>query len=183
MNASTATRLHQAGTLLALLTLVWGFCMGGAFGAFEHGIKDHLSASAEAAAPDVYAGDEGKKKKVTSKAWVYFKRSHLHGNGIGAAALAVCVLLGTLTRAPAALRGLAALGMGLGGLGYSVYWMLAALKASGMGSTGAAKEALDWLAIPSAGLATLGLFGGLAAYVLHTFMSKPAPEAAEPVAE
>ncbi len=168
---STATRIHQVGTLLALITLLWGFGMGGVFGAFEHGIKDHLSAAAEAAAPGVYGGDEAKKKKVTAKAWVYFKRSHLHANGIGAAALAVCVLLGTLTRAPEVVRGASALGMGLGGLGYAIYWMLAALKAPGLGSTGAAKEALGWIAIPSAGLATLGLCAGLGAYVYHAFIA------------
>jgi hypothetical protein len=35
--------------------------------------------------------------------------------------------------------------------------MFAGMRAPGMGSTGAAKESLAWLAIPSSGLCILGL--------------------------
>jgi hypothetical protein len=52
-------------------------------------------------------------------------------------------------------------GLGMGGLGYSVYWMWAGLRAPGLGGTTAAKESLSWLAMPSSGvfvLATLGVF-------------------------
>ena len=42
-------------------------------------------------------------------------------------------------------------------LGYPLFWMLSALRAPGMGGTGAAKESLQWLALPSSGLCCLGL--------------------------
>ncbi len=44
------------------------------------------------------------------------------------------------------------LGLGAGGLGYSVFWLWAGFRAPALGSTGAAKESLKWLAIPSSGL-------------------------------
>ena len=50
--------------------------------------------------------------------------------------------------------------LGGGALGYSVFWMWAGFIAPGLGSTGAAKESLRWLAMPSAGalmLATAGV--------------------------
>jgi hypothetical protein len=41
--------------------------------------------------------------------------------------------------------------LGAGGLGYSVFWMWAGFRAPALGSTGAAKESLAWLAMPSSG--------------------------------
>ena len=46
--------------------------------------------------------------------------------------------------------------LGLGAVGYPLFWMGAGLRAPGLGLTAAAKESLRWLAIPSAG----GLFIG-----------------------
>ncbi len=43
------------------------------------------------------------------------------------------------------------LALGIGGLGYSVFWMWTGFIAPGMGFTGAAKESLRWLAMPSSG--------------------------------
>jgi hypothetical protein len=59
----------------------------------------------------------------------------------------VVVLLGT---GPAVTRAIS-LGLGAGGLGYSVFWLWAGFRAPGFGSTGAAKESLEWLAMPSSG--------------------------------
>ena len=55
------------------------------------------------------------------------------------------------------LKKLTAIFLGLGSLGYSLFWMFAALKAPGLGGTGAAKDALAFLAIPSACLCVIGL--------------------------
>jgi len=52
---------------------------------------------------------------------------------------------------------LAALGMGAGALGYSAFWLLAGMRAPGLGSTGAAKDSLEWLAVPTAGALIAGL--------------------------
>jgi hypothetical protein len=45
--------------------------------------------------------------------------------------------------------------LGAGAIGYSVFWMWAGFLAPGLGSTGAAKESLRWLAMPSAGAVML----------------------------
>jgi hypothetical protein len=148
----------RVGLVLALLTLVYGFGLGAAFGAAEDGLKDHLRAGADAVFQDRYDGDAAKRDKVTAKAWTYLKRAHLHANGLGATALALILLLALLpARGTPRLRPIVSFALGLGGLGYAFFWMAAGLKAPGLGSTGAAKEALEWLAIPTSGLLILGL--------------------------
>ncbi len=139
------------GILLALITLIYGFGLGGVFGVFEDTIKGHLKSEAQEVLTTVYNGDEAKMKKITDKSWIYFKRAHLHANGLGIISLGLILLLSFL---PADRRAkmITAFSLGLGSLGYSLAWMFAGLRAPGMGSTGMAKESLGWLAVPSTGL-------------------------------
>jgi hypothetical protein len=77
------------GILLALASIAFGFGLGAAFGAAEDDLKDHLQAGAQAVMESVYAGDESQARPVVAKSWTYFKRAHLHANGLGTIALAV----------------------------------------------------------------------------------------------
>jgi multisubunit Na+/H+ antiporter MnhB subunit len=64
---------------------------------------------------------------------------------------------------------LVSLALGAGGLGYSIFWMWAGFRAPGLGSTGAAKESLKWLAMPSSGgfvLATIAVLIALLAWMV-----------------
>ena len=164
----------RIGILLALLTLLYGFGLGGAFGAFEDNIKGSLEASATVVKDTVYHGDETAMKKIIGKSWTYMKRAHLHANGLGTAVLAIIfVLVGT--RASNRVRGVVSTALGLGALGYASFWMFAALTAPALGSTHDAKEALIWLAIPSAGLLILGLVAVLVLFARDQFLDrKPA---------
>ena len=74
-------RVGRWGALLALLTILFGFGVGGAFGAFEDPLKADLSARAEAVRDSVYAGDAAKMKSVVDKSWSYYKRAHMHAGG------------------------------------------------------------------------------------------------------
>ena len=148
------------GLVLALLSIAFGFFLGGAFGAAEESIKGHLLSSAEAVFDTVYDGDADKRDAVVSKSWSYMKRAHLHGGAIGAAALASIVLL-ALLGSPGPLEKASALAFGAGSLVYPVFWLAAGLSAPSLGSTGDAKEALGFLAIPGAGLCLLGVGGTL----------------------
>jgi len=154
----------RIGIVLALLTLLYGFGLGGAFGAFEDNIKGSLQASAEEVKATVYQGDAAAMKKITDKSWTYMKRAHLHANGLGTAALAIIFVLAG-TSVTSRVRGVVSTALGIGALGYSSFWMFAAQRAPVMGSTHDAKESLSWIAIPSAGLCILGL---LAVMVLFT---------------
>ena len=158
----------RIGIVLSLLTLLFGFGLGGAFGAFEDNIKGSLKASATAVKDTVYSGDEAAMGKVTSKAWTYMKRAHLHANGLGTTALVLILLLGTLASSTM-VRRLVAAGLGAGALGYSSFWLFAAKRAPAMGSTHDAKESLNWLAIPSAGLCLLGVIAVLVLFAGHHF--------------
>jgi hypothetical protein len=146
----------KIGLLFALLTILYGFGLGAAFGAAEDSIKGSLKEDAEAVLADRYGGDEAKAKKVTDKAWVYWKRAHLHANGLGTASVALILLLSSLAVSERLKAVVAAL-LGLGGLGYGMYWMLAGMRAPSMGSTDAAKESLQWLAVPGSGACLIGL--------------------------
>ncbi len=149
-------KVVKIGVILSLLTLLFGFILGGLFGAIESKIKGHLNEEAQAVFDTVYKGDTAKMKKITDKSWVYFKRAHLHANGLGAISLVVIILI-MFMQTCLVPKMIASIFLGLGSLGYSLFWMFAALKAPGLGSTGAAKEALSFLAIPSAGMCIIGL--------------------------
>jgi len=170
-DAAFAMRLRACrwGTLLALLTILFGFALGGAFGAFEAPIKQDLMARAEAVAAPVYGGDTAKMKGVVDKSWTYYKRAHMHGGGIGGVALGGILMLSALRRPSRRVRQGVSLALGVGGLAYSTFWLLAARAAPGLGGTDPAKESLSWLAVPSAGLLLLGIASVIALTALELF--------------
>lgn len=147
--------------LLSLLTVLVGFGLGGVLGAMEDGLKADLKARGEAVLNTVYAGDAARLSATVDKAWTYYKRAHLHGGAIGTAALACALLCAVMTRSPSWLRTALGVLLGLGGLGYSLFWLWAGYRAPALGSTAAAKASLEWLAVPSAGLTLFGLVGVL----------------------
>ena len=161
----------RVAIILSLVTLLFGFGLGGAFGAFEDNIKASFNKSADAVKDTVYSGDEGAMGKVTSKAWTYMKRAHLHANGLGTTSLVLILLLGTLP-VSAMIRRFVGIALGAGALGYSSFWLFAARRAPVLGSTHDAKESLSWLAIPSAGLLLLGLVAVLALFAMHHLKNK-----------
>ena len=156
-NSSEALR---PGAILALIAILLGFGLGGAFGAAEDSIKGWLKRSGESVTDSVYAGDTAKRDAVVSKSWSYMKRAHMHFGAIGAAALATIAILSILGSG-GALDRYSALAFGAGGILYGAFWFFAALTAPAAGSTGAAKEALGFMAIPGAGLSILGVCGAL----------------------
>ncbi len=134
--------------------------MGAAFGAAEDSIKGKLKRDGQAVTDSVYAGDTAKRDAVVSKSWTYMKRAHLHWGAIGAAATATIAIL-ALLGSGGALDRYSSIAFGAGAILYGLYWLCSALAAPGLGSTGAAKEAMSFLGIPGAGLAILGAVGSL----------------------
>lgn len=178
MKTSTlAPGLHAAltGMILALLTIMYGQGMGIFFGVNEQAIKNQLKASAVAVRDTVYKGDDAAMKTVLDNSWNYMKRAHLHAGGMGTTAFALMIVLGLLglPRATTLLLGVA---LGVGGLGYSLYWMCAGFRAPGLGSTGAAKESLKWLAMPTSGMFVLATLAALILLV-GALRTRPAPTA------
>jgi hypothetical protein len=88
--------------------------------------------------------------------WAYRQRAHLHGDAIGTASLVASLLLVALRRASSALRAAISAALGVGGFCYSIFWLLAGQRAPGLGSTGAAKKAFSWLAVPTTRLMLAG---------------------------
>jgi hypothetical protein len=147
-------RAALPGLAVAVFTVLFGFAMGGLFGLNEEIIKGRLAASASAVTATVYQGNTAAAEPVLVKSWDYMQRAHLHGGAIGTAAIGLIVVMLLIGTAPRTTRVLG-LALGLGALGYSVFWMWAGFLAPGLGSTGAAKESLRWLAMPSAGAVML----------------------------
>lgn len=162
-----------AAMVLALLAILLGFGVGGAFGAVEPQIKQVLEDSAAAALDTAYQGDVARKDAVVAKSWNYLQRAHLHGGAIGTAALASSLALLLLGR-----RGLlacgSALAFGAGALLYSLFWLCAGFKAPGLGGTAAAKEALEFIAVPGAGLSMLGAAGTLLVILKDALLARRA---------
>jgi len=145
IQAQSVPKSIAAGACLSLLAILLGFSLGGAFGAVEAPIKKHLDDSGSAVLESVYKGDAAAKDAVVKKSWEYLKRAHMHGGAIGTGALL-----------------------------YSLFWLWAGLKAPGIGSTGAAKESLSFIAIPGAGLSILGLCGTIISVVKAGFSTEAA---------
>lgn len=151
---ATSIQAALPGLVLAVCTVLFGFAMGGIFGLNEDLIKGRFAASAAAVTATVYHGDAAAAEPVIAKSWDYMQRAHLHGGAIGTAAIGMIVVLLLIGTAPRTIR-ILSLALGAGALGYSVFWMWAGFIAPGLGSTGAAKESLRWLAMPSAGAVML----------------------------
>ena len=162
MDTFLATRLRplSVGIVLSLFAVLLGFGLGGAFGAAEDSFKGNLKESAAAVLDTTYGGDQAKADAVVSKSWSYLKRAHLHAGAIGTAALVMVMLLAMLGP-PTRTTQVVSVALGLGSILYPVFWLLAGFKAPGLGGTGAAKDALEWLAIPGAGALLLGTLGTL----------------------
>jgi len=168
----TQLRPLRHGLALALAALLFGFGLGIVFGAAEDSLKEGLAEDGRAALEERYGGDEAAMEKVTAKAWTYYKRAHLHAGGMGAAALALILFLSFLGY-PRRSKSMIAIFLGAGALGYPVFWLLAATRAPGMGGTGAAKESLQWLAIPSSGLFVIGTLATAGILVFYAFIRRP----------
>ncbi len=67
------------------------------------------------------------------------------------------------------LTNLSGLAFGIGSLAYPIFWWLAADLAPRLGSTSAAKNALEWIAVPGAGLTIAGLLGTILVLCLSLF--------------
>ncbi len=150
-------RAALPGLLLAVSTLLFGYLLGAVFGLNEDLIKSRLADSAQAVLAATYNGDNAAAKAVVDKSWAYMQRAHLHAGGLGASAVALIAIVVMLDVRATAIR-LVSLALGAGGLGYAIFWMLAGFRAPGLGSTGAAKESLAWLAIPSSGAVLIATF-------------------------
>ncbi len=147
----------QTGLLLAIVAIFLGSVLGGVFGVNEELIKSRLSSSGMEVLESVYEGNEAKVELTVGKAWKYMIRAHLHWGVMGIGALAICILTAFVGNSPLE-RKLTAIGIGSGAFLYGLFWMCAGFATPALGSTGLAKAAYDWLAVPGAGcylLATL----------------------------
>lgn len=175
-------RAVSLGLILSVLTIIYGQWMGIVFGANEDFIKDMLNNSATEVLASAYKGDEAEMKAVIDKSWRYMLRAHLHAGGMGTTAFAFILYLG-LTRPTGWLTRVTGAALGAGGLGYSIYWMLAGFRAPGMGDTSAAKDSLEWLAVPSSGMfviASLVVFGLMIAQLTRLSAGRRADPSVRP---
>ena len=148
-------RSMRVGAVLSLLTLFLGFSLGGIFGLFEDSLKagfENTALQTLASEPD----PEAAAARLSGRSWSYMKRSHLHANGLGTSALALMLLTTGMTSG-AGLKRLAAYLLGIGALGYSLFWMLASQGNTGDNPNSMAKESLNWLAMPAAACCLVGL--------------------------
>lgn len=141
--------------LIALFCIFSGFVLGGIFGAVEDSLKEMLNQRGTIVLADIYKGDVEKKNAVVKKSWEYFQRAHLHAGAIGTAALASTLSLIVLCEF-GLVSTIASLIFSLGAIIYSLFWLLAGLAAPALGSTSAAKDSLEVMAIAGAAMCIMG---------------------------
>lgn len=146
----------RLGTLLSLITILFGFFIGIIFGGFNDVLKEHLKSDAYLVLDTKYSGDIKKVDKVLEKSSTYLKRAHLHAGALGTTALALILFIAILP-STSRMQFLTSLSLGLGSLGYSVYWSIAGLLAPNIGNIEETKELLGILAIPSSALCVIGV--------------------------
>lgn len=164
-------RIASMGLVLAILTILFGQGMGIVFGLNEDLIKSRLKDAAAEVQGTIYKDDLAASKAVVDKSWSYMHRAHLHAGAMGTTAVALIIVL-CIIGASRPITALISVVLGAGGLGYSLFWVWAGFRAPTLGSTGAAKESLDWLAMPSAGGFVLATVGVLAVFVVWTLAGR-----------
>jgi hypothetical protein len=149
------------GLVLGLLSVLYGWGLGILFGAGEDWLRAGFVADAEANRA-LYVQKAGSDdaatdliKRIDASAFNYFIRAHLHAGAIGSIAIGASLVLAFLSVGPT-LKVTASSLLGIGAVGYPLFWMWAGLRAPGLGSTGAAKETLRWLAWPSTAALIVG---------------------------
>ena len=153
------------GVILSLLTILFGFSLGGIFGALESGFKPMMRAKGAKVLDTVYGGDEAALTAAVNRGWKYAIRGHLHGGAIGTSSL-VSILLLAMLGEPGWFEQVCAWALGAGGMLYSAYWILAGFRVPLTGDGKTAKESLWYIAIPGAGLCLGGLAGTILAFIL-----------------
>lgn len=169
-----SVRPFRWALVLSLAAVLLGQGIGIAFGVAEDAMKASLQADADAVLATAYGADAAKAKAVVDKSWIYFQRAHLHAGALGTTSLALVFLLAFLRSSPLAPRQAAAFALGVGALGYGLFWLLAGLRAPGLGSTGAAKASLFWLAWGSSGPLVLGTVATMV-LLLAAILKRPPP--------
>ncbi|MFQ5432174.1 MAG: hypothetical protein ACE5EN_06670 [Nitrospinota bacterium] len=126
------------GIMLGFLTLLYAEFLASTFGIYEANItgalyeealehtagetvKDHEK---ESDLPGVVFKDREEAKKVASKAWEYLMRAHIHGEGMGAIALILSLLIGhSLLKNK--FKKILSIMVGFGGFAYPLCWFYA----------------------------------------------------------
>ncbi len=171
MNNVFPVKTSQAiflGVVFSIGAILSGFTMGAVFGAAEDVVKNKLEVSASNVFETVYKSDADVKASVIKKSWEYLKRAHMHWGAIGSASLS-CILALVLFCRPGMGVNITALMFGAGALIYPLFWFLAGIYAPSLGSTGAAKKMLEWMALPGAGFCLLGAVGTLFCLIRSRF--------------
>lgn len=122
----------RIGLILSMLTLLVGIGMGITFGVNEDGVKGYIK---EGVASHQVLHDA----KSESKIWRYAQRAHFHATGVGAFALAMILLVGSVSM-PRRWKVVSSTLIGIGSF-YSMAWLSMFLLAPSMGR-GAAHDAL-----------------------------------------
>ena len=165
------------GLVLGLIAILFGWGLGILFGAAEDWLRAGFIADAEANRAfyvQKAGSEEGATKlieRIDASAFAYFIRAHLHAGAIGSIAIGASLLLAFLSVNPG-LKTAASSLLGFGALGYSVFWMWAGLRAPSLGSPGAARESLRWLAWSSSGALIVGALLTLVLVVNDLFVRR-----------
>ena len=153
-------RSQRVGVLLSLLAVLSGLVLGSVFGTWETELTEGLRQSGREVLDERYASDGAALDAVVAEAWECYRRAHEQWAGIGAATLAVSLLLAAALSGSASARWVS-LVLGVGAVAYPCFWLLTGRDAPRLGGVQEAAASLRWLAMLSSGLLVLGAAGAL----------------------
>ncbi|MBR9729147.1 hypothetical protein ACFOD0_16780 [Shewanella intestini] len=137
----------RIGIMLCLVTILFGYILGGAFGAANSTIKGYFHQQVYVTHAQNFTSEQD-KVTAYNKAKAYIKRAHLHSGAIGSAALVTILALG-FCGVSERKKKLTSIMIGFGASGYGVFvWTLMALMTPMIGKS-AAHELVAVLAIPT----------------------------------
>jgi hypothetical protein len=172
---SLSLRLKSGATgiLLSVGTLFLGQVWGLLLGHRNPTVEAWLGDAAAAVKDSVYNGDSHRMAEVGAESWNCLRTASIHAGVMGATGVVLILLVslrGTRPRTAIPIG----LGLGLGALGYSAFWLWTGLRAPSLGSVDAARESLSWLSIPTA-TAYLLATGSVFVLMARTFLYRCRP--------
>ena len=142
------------GLAFCVATILFSFVLGAWMGANEGFFKNDFKQTVKANAQTVFGNDKAKMDRAEERAWTYTKRAHMHAAGLGPIGLVLLAPLPFLSIS-GRFQSLIALAYGLGAFCYPLGWLIAGYRIPVLGTTGAAKNSIAWLAEPAVGLLVL----------------------------
>ncbi|AHF08697.1 hypothetical protein [Desulfitobacterium metallireducens] len=165
----------QWGLALSGIAVLLAFLTGAWMGNSEDAIREGWTAAAQPALATLWGNDPAKLAGIIDKSWTCLMRAHLHWAGLGAATLAMSVILSGIKAVPTWYKQIGSLFMGIGAISYPISWLMVASNLGTLGGP-AAKASGHIYAVIGVGTVVVGTAMFLVALIYQAMKNNEASE-------